>query len=156
MDLLFRRIAYPAPAEAEEQFHVLKSLDILYSSASRWSPLCNGHTDTPCQTKITNFILDTSKILLLKIRVFPVHAIKECRGSKGTAPFILNFGIWRSWLVNFTLLPLYPCEENHGTHWTGGRVGPRPGLDVLEKIKSPVPDNLANTRSEPQILQSAV
>jgi hypothetical protein len=46
------------------------------------------------------------------------------------APHILDLGtIWR-WVMSFTSQPLYP-----DTHWTGGWVGPRTGLDDVEKRK---------------------
>jgi hypothetical protein len=38
-------------------------------------------------------------------------------------------------MVSFTPRPLYPRESVPGTHWTGGRVDPRAGLDDLEKRK---------------------
>jgi hypothetical protein len=31
--------------------------------------------------------------------------------------------------------PLYPCGKSPGTHWVGGKVGPRASLDAVEKIK---------------------
>ena len=44
------------------------------------------------------------------------------------------------WVVNATLRPLYPPppQERPGTHYTGGRVGPRAGLDGYGKC-SPTP-----------------
>jgi hypothetical protein len=41
---------------------------------------------------------------------------------------------WR-WVVSFTPLPLYPGERTSCIHWTGGSVGPRFGLDAVEKRK---------------------
>jgi hypothetical protein len=38
-------------------------------------------------------------------------------------------------VVSFTLLPLYSRGKSPGTHWIGGRVGPRVSLDVAEKRK---------------------
>jgi hypothetical protein len=38
-------------------------------------------------------------------------------------------------VVSFTPLPLYPEERTPGTHWIGGWVGPRAGLDDMEKGK---------------------
>jgi hypothetical protein len=38
-------------------------------------------------------------------------------------------------MVSFTSRPLYPGERALSTHWIGGRVGPRAGLDALEKRK---------------------
>jgi hypothetical protein len=36
-------------------------------------------------------------------------------------------------VVSFTSLPLYYLRNSPGTHWVGGWVGPRTGLDDLEK-----------------------
>jgi hypothetical protein len=73
----------------------------------------------------------------------------------------LELGISWKWVVSFTSLPLYPQEKSpwyplalvesdwsasrpcrfihreraHGTHWIGGWVGPRGGLDDMEKWK---------------------
>jgi hypothetical protein len=41
---------------------------------------------------------------------------------------------WR-WAVSFTPWPLYPMGIGHGTHWIGGWVGPRAGLDSMKKKK---------------------
>ena len=43
-------------------------------------------------------------------KVFLVHAMKVCRGSRGTAPFITNLGTWR-WVVNFMFQPHYLLER---------------------------------------------
>jgi hypothetical protein len=46
---------------------------------------------------------------------------------------ILDLGTrWRS-VVSFTPQPLYPWEIVASTHCIGGWVGPRTGLDVVEK-----------------------
>jgi len=42
-------------------------------------------------------------------------------------------------VVNFTLRPLYPEERVPVTHWIGGYVGHRAGLDTVAKRKVPVP-----------------
>jgi hypothetical protein len=39
------------------------------------------------------------------------------------------------WVVCFTPRPLYPRERALGTHWRRGWVGPRAGLDDMEKTK---------------------
>jgi hypothetical protein len=41
---------------------------------------------------------------------------------------------WR-WVVGFTSLPLYPRERTLSTHFIGGWVDPRGGLDDMEKWK---------------------
>jgi hypothetical protein len=45
-------------------------------------------------------------------------------------PRNLDLGTSWRWVVSFTPRPFYP-----GTHCTGGWVGPRTGLDGVEKIK---------------------
>jgi hypothetical protein len=38
-------------------------------------------------------------------------------------------------VLSFTARPIYPVETAPGTHWTGGWVGPRAGLNSVEKRK---------------------
>jgi len=45
-----------------------------------------------------------------------------------------NLGARWEWLVKATPRPLYPWERA-GTHCTGGRVGPRTGLDGCGKSR---------------------
>jgi len=45
-----------------------------------------------------------------------------------------NFDARWWWVVNATPRPFYPLERP-GTHCTGGRVGPRAGLDGCEKSR---------------------
>jgi hypothetical protein len=47
----------------------------------------------------------------------------------------LALGTSQRWVVNFTPLPLYPWGKNPRPHWIGGWVGPRAGLDDMEKWK---------------------
>lgn len=51
-----------------------------------------------------------------KIKVVTVYAIKAYRGSRITAPLILNLGSRWSWIVNFTPCPLYTPRKNPSTH----------------------------------------
>jgi mannosyltransferase OCH1-like enzyme len=57
------------------------------------------------------------------------------------------------WIVSFTSQPLYPWERGSGTHWIGGWVGPRTGLDTVSKRKVPTgiepsnPDHPARIQS---------
>jgi hypothetical protein len=41
--------------------------------------------------------------------------------------------------IIFPGLPLYHRERASSTHWAGGFMGPRAGLDTLKKIKNPCP-----------------
>jgi hypothetical protein len=38
-------------------------------------------------------------------------------------------------MVSFTPWPLYSWDKTLGIHWIGGYMGPRTGLDEVEKIK---------------------
>jgi hypothetical protein len=55
------------------------------------------------------------------------------------APWVLDLGTRWRWVVSFTLRPLYPRKRAPRTHWIGGRVGPRAGLDAVVKRKIPGP-----------------
>jgi hypothetical protein len=39
------------------------------------------------------------------------------------------------WVASYTLRPLYPLGKSPGTHWIGGWVDPRPGLNDMDKWK---------------------
>jgi len=41
----------------------------------------------------------------------------------------------QKWMVNFTSRATLSPRKNPGTHWTGGREGPRAGLQGLENVK---------------------
>ena len=71
----------------------------------------------------------------VKDQLLPFHAMFACGRSRGIAALILNLGTKWMWVVNLTPQVLYPRGTNSGPDWTGGWVGPRTGLDVLENIK---------------------
>jgi hypothetical protein len=60
-----------------------------------------------------------------------------CR-SGDTDPRILNLGTRWRWVVSFTLRPLYLQEEASCTHWIGGWVGTRAGLDAVTRRNHPI------------------
>jgi hypothetical protein len=62
------------------------------------------------------------------------------RVDRGIALPFLDPGAGREWVVSITPRLLYPWERP-GTHYTGGWVGPRTGLDVCEK-SSPHRDSI--------------
>jgi hypothetical protein len=54
-------------------------------------------------------------------------------GGVDVYPRFLDLGTsWRC-VVSFTPRPLYPRERASGTHFIGGWVDPRAGLDDVEK-----------------------
>jgi hypothetical protein len=60
---------------------------------------------------------------------------KDVWGSECINPPFLNLGTRWRWVVNSTTLPLYPRWKSPGTTRIGGWVGPRVGLDNVEKRK---------------------
>jgi hypothetical protein len=63
--------------------------------------------------------------------------MKAYCGSGGIAPRILDLGTRWRWVVSFMLRPLYPGEIVPGTHWIGGWMVSRTGLDAVVKRKIP-------------------
>jgi hypothetical protein len=61
--------------------------------------------------------------------------MKAYGGSGCIDPHFLDLGTSWRWVVSFTPRPLYPRGKSHSTHWIGGWVGPRAGLDDVEKRK---------------------
>jgi hypothetical protein len=58
------------------------------------------------------------------------HAMKVCWGSSGIAPHILTSAVdGGEWSAS------RPFRFTPGTHWIGGWVGPRSGLDAMMKRK---------------------
>jgi hypothetical protein len=65
--------------------------------------------------------------------MFPVHSMKTRMRSRGIAPLIHRIGGERSTSRQKTP---DPAKKNDGTHRTGEWVGPRVGLDDVEKRKA--------------------
>jgi hypothetical protein len=65
-------------------------------------------------TKCVNFTLE--------------QAMNAQRGVELWFYYFFNLGARSGWMVNATLLPLYP-QDRPGTHCIGGWVGPRTSLD---------------------------
>jgi hypothetical protein len=70
-------------------------------------------------------------------------------GSGFIDPQFLDFGTSWGWVVSYTPLPLYPGERAPGTHFIGGWVGPRAGLDDMEENSWPYQDS----NSHPSVVQ---
>jgi hypothetical protein len=54
-------------------------------------------------------------------------------GSGCIDPHFLDLGTSWRWVVTFTPQLLYPRRKSPGTHWIGGWVDPRAGLDDVDK-----------------------
>jgi len=71
-----------------------------------------------------------SVVLYLQDELLLLHVLKSYGWNGGVAPLILNLGIVE---VSFTPRPLCACRKSPGISSVGGCVGPRAGLDILEK-----------------------
>jgi len=88
----------------------------------------------------------TRKIVLnlkRKVKCTLVQALRLCtgrtahRGSRGIALLFHDHGIRRGWGVSVTPRSLFTPRERPGTHFIGGWVGPRAGLDRRGKFRLP-------------------
>jgi hypothetical protein len=62
--------------------------------------------------------------------------MKAYEGGDGCInPHFLDLGITWRLVVSFTPLPLYPGKRSPRTHWIGGWVDLRAGLDNVEEKK---------------------
>jgi hypothetical protein len=68
--------------------------------------------------------------------VHALHRTTTILGSECIDPGALNVGISWMWVVNFTLRRLYLRGNNPWYPLDRGRVGPRTGLDDVEREKS--------------------
>jgi hypothetical protein len=90
----------------------------------------------------TRRLATTGKVRKVKVNMFLCltkhHAMKAHWGSGGIAATILNLGTRRR-VVSFTTGPLFHQGKISGTHWIGGWMGPRAGLDAVGNRKIPGP-----------------
>jgi hypothetical protein len=68
---------------------------------------------------------------------------------------ILDLGTRWEWVVSVTLRPRFtPGERTPGTHWTGGWVGPRAGLD--KEVKGKILCPCRGSNPDRPVVQSVV
>jgi hypothetical protein len=71
-----------------------------------------------------------------KGKVIPLHAMEAHGGREVQLLLILNLGTRWGWVVSVTPWPRFtPGERTPSTHWIGGWVGPRAGLDAGARRK---------------------
>jgi hypothetical protein len=73
----------------------------------------------------------TGKKVKLSLCLTKHHTMKTYWTCGGIAPCILDLGTRMTLVVSFTPRPIYPQERAPVTHWTGGWVDSRSGLDEL-------------------------
>jgi hypothetical protein len=71
---------------------------------------------------------------IIKVKVLR-NRLEGPEGVRGIPLPFLDLGVRRGWVVSTTTQLFTPGR--HGTHCTGGWVGPRAGLDVCEKSRLP-------------------
>jgi hypothetical protein len=106
-------------------FPFLLSFYIMERYTLRNCPLMKVyHYKTSCKVKVN-----------LSLCLFKHHTMKTYWGCGGTAPHILNLGTrWGEWSASWTG-SFNPGVRAPGTHWIGGWVDPRFGLDAVAKRK---------------------
>lgn len=100
------------------------------------SKLINEHVS--CHRKFTYSCINIKSFHLnsdAKDKVVSVQTTKTFNRSGGTAPLILNLGMRWRWMVSLILQLLYFQRQNSSNYWTGGWMGPRGGLYILEQRK---------------------
>jgi hypothetical protein len=79
-----------------------------------------------------SFVCKSEVIHVLNyLSTMPWKHMREWRHSST----VLDLGTRWKWVVSFTPLPLYTRGKRPGIQWRGGWVGPRVGLDAVEKRK---------------------
>jgi hypothetical protein len=67
--------------------------------------------------------------------------MKTYWGSGDIVPRILNLGTKWNCMVSFMPVRFTTGDRAPVTHWIGGWVGPRAGLDAVDNRKIPFPSN---------------
>jgi hypothetical protein len=85
---------------------------------------------------VTPWHHQTQRLKVKRGKCVPLHAMKAPGGEEEKLLLILNLGTRWGWVVSITPRPPFtPGERTPGTHWTGGWVGPRAGLDAEARRK---------------------
>jgi hypothetical protein len=77
-------------------------------------------------------------IYMVKLSLCLTNEVLRHQGVWGSVridPYFLDLGTSWRWVVSFTFRSFYPGETAPGTHWLGGWMDPRKGLDDMEKRK---------------------
>jgi hypothetical protein len=56
-------------------------------------------------------------------------------------------------MVSVKLRPLYPRDKAPGTHWIGGWVGPRAGLNAVVKRKIPTSCYMEDNSEQQELVE---
>ena len=105
-------------------------------TACRWNRNCSVSTPSVQESIFRNKDQSTGATRS------SMSSIKAYRRSRDMAPLILTVGIRWSWVVNFTLRPIYLRQRIAGTHWIWGWVSHGAGLDGLGKTTTFAPTGI--------------
>jgi hypothetical protein len=96
--------------------------------------------------RVSALLLVKSEVKVVSLNWASHHA--GVLGSGGIAPCILWPRHKLRWVVSFTPhRPLYAQVNSPVTHWIGGWVGPKAGLDAVVRRKIPSPCRESNPRT---------
>jgi hypothetical protein len=71
-----------------------------------------------------------------KVKLSRYTPLRSLGGEEVKLLLILNLGTRWEWMVSYKPRPRFtPVERTQGTHWTGGWVGPRAGLEAEARRK---------------------
>jgi hypothetical protein len=90
----------------------------------------------------SNFITPSQSLISVrylykKVKLFCYTPWRLLGGEEVQLLLILNLGTRWGWVVSITPWPRFtPVERTPGTHWSGGWVVPRAGLDAEARRKS--------------------
>jgi len=76
-----------------------------------------------------------SKLKYWKGKSVPVYTMMVYKGSRCTAPLILNLSTRWRWVVNFIHQAATSLGNNHSTYWVRGCRVSKYGMDILDKRK---------------------
>jgi hypothetical protein len=78
-----------------------------------------------------------------KTEKFYLFTSRRHKGSRYTDPLLNKLCTRWTWEISLTYRPLYPPRRNsRGTHRTGGNLGLRDCLEILETINNSFPQSL--------------
>jgi hypothetical protein len=110
------------------------SLIIFFFAFSGLLSLMKWLVSSPSVMKGDSKVVHT-QLKLKKAKAVPLHATEALRRKRSIAP-THRPRYWWGWVVSVTPRPRFtPRERTPGTHWTGGWVGLRAGLDTEARGK---------------------
>jgi hypothetical protein len=137
--IFYKTMAVPMLTYANENWSINRSdkkrivsrNEVPTSSSWIYSPRSKTKYRHTFRIKNIQFICKKKKVKLSRYT-----PCRHTGGEEVQLLLILNLGTKWGWVVSVTPRPRFtPGERTPGTHWTGGWVGPRAGLDAGARIQ---------------------